>query len=225
MRALSLVVFDCDGTLVDSLHAIVHAMVTTFEEQRMTPPDADAVRGIVGLSVPEAVAALAPDADAATQLRLDHGFRAASVAYREAARCKEAPLYPGARAALERLEQAGTLMAVATGKARRGLEHMLDSHDLRRHFIATQTADDAPSKPHPGMLENCERLSGADPAGMVMIGDTSFDMAMAKNFGCAALGVNWGYHDVATLRRSGADLVIDDFAELDAALETLRRTM
>lgn len=225
MSQLSLVVFDCDGTLVDSLHAIIHAMVTAFEGERMTPPGADAVRGIVGLSVPEAVAALAPGADAAQQLRLDHAFRAASIAYREAARGKDAPLYPGARAALERLEASGTLMAVATGKARRGLEHMLDTHDLRRHFVATQTADDAPSKPHPGMLENCERLTGAERAGIVMIGDTSFDITMAKNFGCAALGVSWGYHDVETLRRSGADLVIDDFSELDAALETLRRGM
>ena len=93
------------------------------------------------------------------------------------------PFFPGARAALERLDDGGYLMSIATGKARRGLNHMLDSHGLRPFFIGTQTADDAPSKPHPGMVLNCLAATGAQARDAVMVGDTEFDMAMARAAG------------------------------------------
>ena len=218
---MRLVVFDCDGTLVDSLFAIEHAMERAFAATGLEAPPAGAVRGIVGLSVPQAVAALAPGHPPETLAALDRAFRDASVAYRTANPGENGRLYPGARAALERLDAPETLMAVATGKARRGLEHVLDAFALRRHFTATQTADDAPSKPHPGMLANCERMTGIGPERTAMVGDTSFDMAMARAHGCTAIGVSWGYHAVETLLEAGAHRVIDDFADLDAALESL----
>lgn len=217
---MRLIVFDCDGTLIDSQAAIIHAMREAFAEVVRDPPSDDAIRGIVGLSVPQAVGALARGADAETLARLDAEFRRSSIAYRAANPGMSAPLYDGARDALDRLDATGALMAVATGKARRGLEHVFDVYDLRRYFVASQTADDAPSKPHPGMLENCERDTGASE--LVMIGDTSFDMTMARNHGCRTIGVTWGYHAPDTLREAGAERIIDDFAELDDALERLR---
>lgn len=214
-----LIVFDCDGTLLDSLFAIHHSMERAFASLSLAPPAPAAVRGIVGLSVPQAIAALAPGHPPDTLAALDRAFRDSALAFRATGPQADGQLYPGTREALERLDTPGTLMAVATGKARRGLEHTLDAFALRDYFIATQTADDAPSKPHPGMLENCERMTGIGPARTIMVGDTTFDIAMARAHGCRAVGVSWGYHPVAALREAGAHAVIDDFSELDAALE------
>ncbi len=216
-----LLVFDCDGTLIDSIHAIQHAMEEAFVSLSLTPPTAEAVRGIVGLSVPQAVSALAPGAGADILASLDAGFRASSLAYRAANPQSNGQLYPGTIEALKRVHTPETVMAVATGKARRGLEHVLDAFELRSFFTATQTADDAPSKPHPGMLENCERQTGIAAAQTVMIGDTTFDIEMARAHGCSAIGVSWGYHAVDLLYAAGAHIVIDDFGDLDAALESL----
>ena len=214
--SLRLIVFDCDGTLVDSQAAIIHAMREAFEGAGLLPPSDDEIRGIVGLSVPQAVAALAPGQGGDVLAKIDGGFRESSIAWRKRNPNESATFYDGARDCLDGLNAAGELLAVATGKARRGLDHLLDQSELRGHFIATQSADDAPSKPHPGMLENCARLTGADR--MVMIGDTSFDMLMAKSFGCHAIGVTWGYHSDAVLRDSGADVLVRDFDELNRAL-------
>ena len=183
-------------------------------------PTDDAIRGIVGLSVPQAVAALAPGQGSDVLSVIDASFRESSLAWRHANPDESATFYAGARDCLDRLNAAGELLAIATGKARRGLDHLLDQSELRGHFVATQSADDAPSKPHPGMLENCARLTGADS--MVMIGDTSFDMLMAKSFGCHAIGVTWGYHSNDILRESGADILVNDFDALDRALADLR---
>ena len=221
MSTLKLAVFDCDGTLLDSLSAICEAMEIAFTGLERDAPSADAVRGIVGLSVPQAIVALAPHETPEIQQRLDQAFRYASLELRKAGAEADGTLYPGTRDALKRLEATGVLMGVATGKARRGLEHTLDVHALRSFFTATQSADDAPSKPHPGMLENCERLTGVLPKDMVMIGDTTFDMLMAKSYGCPAIGVTWGYHPVEALRETGADIVIDSFDALDNALNSL----
>lgn len=211
-----LIVFDCDGTLVDSQVAIIHAMREAFDGAELPLPSDDAIRGIVGLSVPQAVAALAPGQGKDVLSIIDTGFRKSSIAWRQANPNESASFYPGARDCLDSLNSAGELLAVATGKARRGLDHLLDQSELRGHFVATQSADDAPSKPHPGMLENCARLTGAER--MVMVGDTSFDMLMAKSFGCHAIGVTWGYHSDAVLRDSGADVLVRDFVELESAL-------
>jgi len=216
---LRLVVFDCDGTLVDSLFAIQHAMERAFEAVGLDAPEPAAVRGIVGLSVPQAVAALGPGLPPETLAALDRAFRDSALAHRASGPEADGQLYPGTREALVRLNTPETLMAVATGKARRGLEHTLDAFALRPFFIATQTADDAPSKPHPGMLENCERMTGITPARTVMVGDTTFDISMARAHGCTAIGVSWGYHSVDALHAAGAHVIIDDFADLDSALE------
>ncbi|MEL6318013.1 MAG: HAD-IA family hydrolase, partial [Pseudomonadota bacterium] len=135
-----------------------------------------------------------------------------------------APLYPGARACIERLRRDETLLlSVATGKARRGLDHTLGAHGLEGVFIATQTCSENPGKPHPGMIESCLAATGVAAADAVMIGDTVFDMEMAANAGVAAIGVAWGYHAAEELADAGAREIVSDFDALGRALEALWR--
>lgn len=219
---MKLVIFDVDGTLIDSQAFIVAAMTAAFEAESLPVPPRDAVLSIIGLSLPLAIARLAPGVDANGLPRLVDVYKAQFMRLRaenggEAA----APLYPGARAALTRLQQRGLLLSVATGKARRGLEHALDGHDLRGFFAATQTADDAPSKPDPGMVLNTLSRLNVPPHEAVMVGDTTYDIEMARAAGVAAIGVTWGYHPSAALMAAGAATVIQHFDALDAAVEAL----
>jgi phosphoglycolate phosphatase len=217
-----LVVFDVDGTLVDSQHVILDAMAGAFAALGRPMPAREAVLGVVGLSLPEAMAALAPHLPEADTLALAGHYRDRFVAQRAGGAEAHAPLYPGARDALERLTaRPDTLLGVATGKARRGLDHVFAIHGLARFFATAQTADHHPSKPHPSMLFAALAETGCEAAAAVMVGDTEFDMAMGRAAGLATVGVAWGYHPRARLLAAGADLVIDDFAALDAALARL----
>jgi phosphoglycolate phosphatase len=216
--ALELVIFDVDGTLIDSLALIDASMAEAFAAAGREPPTVDRTRAIVGLSLPIAIGRLDPSLDARALETVVAAYKRAFVALRAAGgEIGAAPLFPGARAALDRIDGRGALLGVATGKARRGLEHILDGHGLRDLFVTTQTADDAPSKPHPGMVFNALRATGADRAAMV--GDTSFDMEMARAAGVAAIGVAWGCHHADALRAAGAAEIIETFEDLDRALE------
>lgn len=219
-----LVVFDVDGTLIDSQHLIVAAMETAFAARGVAAPAREEILGIVGLSLAAAVATLRPDLPEEEVEALAEGYRQEFVAQRARGGAEaHAPLYPGARAALDRLAaDPAVSLGVATGKARRGLDHVLMSHGLEGMFATMQTADDHPSKPHPSMLETALRETGFEADQAVMIGDTEFDILMGKAAGFATIGVAWGYHPRARLRAAGADLVIEDFAALDGALLRLR---
>lgn len=218
-----LIVFDMDGTLVDSQHLILEAMQVAFDFLGETMPPRETALSVVGLSLPEAMAALLPHLPAAETLRVADRYREHFVARRlEGAAEAVAPLYPGAAAALARLDAAPeTLLGVATGKARRGLDHLLDAHDLRQRFATLQTADGHPSKPHPSMLLAALAESGVAPDRAAMVGDTEYDIAMGRAAGMRTVGVAWGYHPTERLAAAGADVVIRDFAELDAALAGL----
>ena len=215
---IRLAVFDCDGTLVDGQAAVCDAMDAAFAAHGLPAPDRHLVRRSVGLSLPQAVRALVPDADEALQQGLDQAYRGAFRAAREAGQLVE-PLYAGVRELLDALRDDGWLLAVATGKSDRGLEHCLATHGLSRHFISLQTADRHPSKPHPAMLDAALFEARALPASAVMIGDTAYDMVMAVNAGVRALGVDWGYHTPAELSEAGAETVARDPLHL---LELLR---
>lgn len=219
MARLRLAVFDCDGTLVDSQHMIVAAMVEAFAGQRMPAPDPRLVRRVVGLSLPEAVARLLPEADPALVLSLSDQYKAAFRRLREGG--GREPLYKGAREAVEILVDRGYILGIATGKSRRGLHAALAHHKLTSFFSTLQTADDAPGKPHPAMLEQAMAAAGADPRETIMIGDTTFDMIMARAARTAAVGVSWGYHEAAELKGEGAAAVVDDFADLAPVLDGL----
>ena len=123
-------------------------------------------------------------------------------------------MFDGALEAVHHLNDAGYLLSAATGKSRAGLRRFLDAQDIAHLFLATQTADDAPSKPHPQMVLNCLNGTGVDASNAVMIGDTEFDMAMGRAAGTRAIGVRWGYHEDARVLRGGAERMVDSFAEL-----------
>jgi len=216
---MKLVLFDCDGTLVDSHHNIATAMRQAFEAVGVPYPGDDATRRVIGLSLPEAIRPLAPDAGPETWDRLSDAYREAFFALRQAPDFHE-PLFPGAREAIETLaERDDVLLGIATGKARRGLEVLLERFGLRDFFVTTQTADDAPSKPHPGMILKAMEETGADPARTVLVGDTTHDMLMAANAGTRGLGVEWGYHPSDELRRAGAREIASRFNDVPPLVE------
>jgi phosphoglycolate phosphatase len=213
---VKLAVFDCDGTLVDGQAAVCEAMETAFAEAGLPIPPRNDIRRIVGLSLPQAVRRLAPDADRSTQEAAVNAYKAAFRATREQGRLEE-PLFEGLRELLTELRERGWDLAVATGKSNRGLVACLSGHGIDALFGSLQTADRHPSKPHPAMLEAALAEFGASADEAVMIGDTSFDMAMARAAGVRALGVAWGYHSPAELREAGAEAVavsVDQLKEL-----------
>ena len=215
MSELRLIVFDVDGTLVDSEAHILAAAKHGFQGLGLPVPPREEVLNIVGLSLPEAIAKLTPDQDVATQAALVDGYKSGYMALRSAETEELSPLFPGAMTALDTLQtQPMTLLGIATGNSRRGLTHLLDRRDLNGHFVTLQVADDHPSKPHPSMLMQSLADTGATAQNSFMVGDTEYDMEMAKAAGFQAIGVSWGHHSVQRLVRSGADVIVDDFTEL-----------
>lgn len=213
---MKLVVFDVDGTLIDSQHMIVAAMTAGFEHAGLVPVARETVLSIVGLSLPMAVAALAPEASAHDQGRVVEGYRSA---YLRGRMHQDAALYPGAQDCLDALAARDDLMlAVATGKARRGLDALIDCHGWHGRFVSLQTADFHPSKPHPAMLQAALDEAGVEASRAVMVGDTEFDVAMGVAAGARAFGVAWGYHPPARLVAAGAALVAPDYPALTRAL-------
>jgi phosphoglycolate phosphatase len=210
---LRLAIFDCDGTLVDSQADIIHAMEASFAAHGLPAPPQAEIRRIVGLSLHEALRMLHPDLEEATRASLVSGYKDAFRA-RRAAGAVDEPLYDGIAGLIADLDAAGWLLGVATGKSDRGLAHCLERHGLTRHFVTLQTADRHPSKPDPSMIEACLDATRAQPQHTVMIGDTTYDMAMAVNAGVRAIGVDWGYHPPADLLAAGASAVATSMADL-----------
>jgi len=222
---LKLVIFDVDGTLIDSQHAIIAAMERAFAGSGRALPTRAEVLGVVGLSLPEAVARLLPGLGADDVAEAVARYRSAYFAMREEqGSASTAPMFPGARNAIEALHaRPEVLLGVATGAARRGLDHVFAAHDLDPYFVTRQTADTHPSKPHPAMIEAALAETGVAPDHAAMVGDTTFDMDMACAAGVVPIGVSWGYHPAEALMAAGAKQVIDDFRALPAVLDDLWR--
>jgi phosphoglycolate phosphatase len=208
-----LAVFDCDGTLVDSGHNICLAMEECFARADLPPPPRERTRRVVGLSLVEAMRAMVPEAEPHIHVALAEDYKQAFGRLRGRGLVEE-PLYEGVVELIDALEAGGWLLGVATGKSDRGLAFCLDHHGLSQRFVTLQTADRHPSKPHPSMLERAMADAGAGPATTLMIGDTSYDMAMARAAGATAIGVAWGYHDAEELRAAGADYVASHPADI-----------
>lgn len=208
-----LVVFDCDGTLVDSQHSICAAMVRAFEGAKLPPPDRQAILSVVGLSLPRAIARLLPDEAADFHDHLSDAYKRAFHDLRRNEAVSE-PLYPGMADLIAALEAQGWLLGVATGKSDRGLDLCLAHHGLREKFVTLQTADRHPSKPHPSMLIEAMAEAGAAPETTVMIGDTVFDIDMGIAAGVRSIGVGWGYHAPEALWAAGAHAVAMDSVAL-----------
>jgi phosphoglycolate phosphatase len=205
---LRLALFDCDGTLVDSQHSIVAAMEAAFLAFDLAPPPAMQVRRVIGLSLEEAIARLLPDDCGRDPRQLAEVYKQVFRQNRLAG-VHEDPLFPGMVAALDALDRAGVLLGIVTGKTRRGLDAVLERHGLKGRFVTLQTADIGPGKPDPAMVLRALGETGADSRETVVIGDTSFDILMARAARTRSIGVSWGYHHPGDLLEAGADKLVD----------------
>lgn len=215
-KLVQLAVFDLDGTLVDSRRSIGEAMRMAFEALNLPAPNYEQTRQIVGLSLEPAIARLAPDLPRSFYPRLADAYRDAFISNRAAGLTE--PLYDGTLELLTQLKAEGWALGIATGKARRGVDAFLERHHFKSLFDAAFCADDGPGKPDPHMLNlnmNALRLTHNVT---IMIGDTSFDMAMARAAGCYAQGVTWGFHTHEEVEAGGAHHIAGDFAQLRDAL-------
>lgn len=200
-------------------------MRRAFSRMDLPAPTNGQTRSIIGLSLDKAVATIAPGLSPSEVAAGVEFYRQSFIEMRaESGAEATAPMYPGAREALERLHlQDNTLMGVATGKARRGLDHAYVSHRIGQYFVTHQTADGHPSKPHPSMLYQALNDTGVEAEHAVMIGDTEFDIAMGKAAGFATIGVSWGYHPLERLKAAAPDVIIGTYDDLDETLENIWR--
>ncbi|MBZ9568693.1 MULTISPECIES: HAD-IA family hydrolase [Modicisalibacter] len=204
-----LVIFDWDGTLVDSEARIVSCMQAAAEEIGWTPLSREAVRDIIGLGLPEAIARLCPGIDARRAEALRAGYARRFVAADQS----PTPFFPGVEAGLGRLRRSpATRLAVATGKSRRGLDRALATTGAGGWFHATRTADETRSKPDPRMLEELLIETGVAASEALMIGDTEYDMAMARSLGMDRVAVTYGVHAPERLAQCEPTFTADDFA-------------
>ncbi|MFL1875631.1 HAD-IA family hydrolase [Hansschlegelia beijingensis] len=218
---MKLVIFDVDGTLLDSQHAIVAAMAEAYLQHGLPAPTREAVRAIVGLSVAEAVAELSAEASDHPLQDIGEAFKRSFMESRRSSPDGMA-LYPGALEIIGALAaRQDVLLGLATGNSRRGVAHFLERFGLEDRFVTRQTADDAPSKPHPAMVLQAVAEAGVAAECAVMIGDTTFDMEMARAAGARAIGVAWGYHPRERLLAAGAETILESFEELPGVLGLL----
>ena len=211
-----LVIFDVDGTLVDSQLFIIEAQRRAFAAHRMAPVSREQALSIVGLSLREAFVVLAgPDAPVDS---LAEAYRAAWTDMRGDPAFTD-PLYEGARETIEGLAMRDDIiLGIATGKSRRGVAHLLEAQGWESIFATIQTADTNASKPAPAMILKALAETGTAAADAVMVGDTTFDMAMARSADVQAIGVAWGYHRVDALEAAGASRIVASFAALREVL-------
>ncbi len=216
--ALRLAVFDLDGTLVDSVHMIVAAMTDGFAALDLPAPDPAKVRRIIGLPLEIAISRLEPSLDPAACGHVAESYKGAFAALRAAGEGGEA-LFPDVARTLAALDAAGWLLAIATSKSMRGLTATLANFGLAHHFVTLRTADHGPAKPAPDMLLSALHETGVDAGDAIMIGDTTYDMEMARAARVAAIGVGWGYHPVEDLRATGAAAIAPSMSALPALAE------
>jgi len=216
----SLAVFDCDGTIVDSQHVIVSTATAAWRSFGLEDPNPVEVRQVVGLPLVEAIGRLLPENSPDDHVAIAERYRDAFQARRSDQDLHE-PLYEGAAEVLQKLDSAGVLLAIATGKGRRGLDAVLERHGLREYFIVLKTADDGPGKPNPAILLDAMSETGVPANRTAMIGDTVFDIKMACAARTHAVGVSWGYHETDALWQAGADHVVERFSQLPELLQSI----
>jgi len=216
------IVFDWDGTIVDSTGAIADSIRAAARDLELEEPNAQQASHVIGLGLQDALRLAVPSLPPERLREFVERYR---VHY--FGRDPLLKLFEGVREMLDALRESGIAMGVATGKSRVGLERAFDQTGLRRHFDATRCADEGEPKPHPWMLKDlCEEL-GFEPSRTLMIGDTTHDHGMAKSAGALFSGVGYGAHPRETLLAAGVDPVHDSVQELGAWLETtlLRKIM
>lgn len=221
--SLKLVLFDCDGTLVNSGHGIIDCMQHAFVAAGHAAPAPSEVLHVVGLSLPQAIYGIRADLAAKDAEIIEESYKARFKQQRLAGELDQ-PLYAGAVATIKQLNDAGYLLGVATGKSRRGLDAVLAAHGLASQFVTLQTADRVRAgKPAPDMvLQACDE-TGVDPSAVIVVGDTTYDLEMAHNAGAAAIGVTWGYHPEDLLLETGCRHIARQFDDVPGFVEDLYR--
>lgn len=213
-RRFDLIVFDWDGTLMDSTGAIVASITAAATDLGIEPPTEERARHIIGLGLIDALRHALPDLPAERYQELAQRYR-----YHYLARDQDLLLFDGVDQLLVELAAAGHMLAVATGKTRPGLNRALEVSGLGAHFHGSRCADECHSKPHPQMLEELMVEFGVEPAATLMIGDTTHDLQMANNAGVQALGVAYGAHPRASLEAQAPLFCAGSVAELAAWLK------
>ena len=213
-KPFELLVFDWDGTLMDSVAHIVASMERAIDDLDLPELPHDELRDVIGLGLSEAIARLFPAIEADLQRQLADQYRYHFLA--------DDPCFPfeGAEEVLRELNRQGYLMAVATGKGRRGLDRVLDSTGFRPLFDITRCADETRSKPHPQMLQEIMAVLDVEPVRTLMIGDTEYDLQMANNAGAVALGWSYGVHAVERLHAHSPSGCLDAIRELPDWLDS-----
>ena len=213
-----LLIFDWDGTLANSIGRIVESMHVASTRSGLQLCSDLAVKGIIGLGLPEAIRTLYP------QIADDElvAFREHYADHYIALEAEPSPLFDGVVQSLEAFRADGYQLAVATGKARRGLDRVLKAHDWEDYFDITRAADETASKPHPLMLEQILAHCGASPRQALMVGDASFDLMMARNAGMDSVAVSYGAQSAEALQSYEPRVTIDHFSQLQAWLSRAR---
>jgi len=217
---IRLIVFDCDGTLIDSQHNIIAAVQRLFASIGQTPPPTELIRRQVGLSAEAAIAGLLPDAEPRMHAEVFAAFQRLRSSLQQNPRLPE-PVFPGIPELIEHLDHPAVFLGIATGKGYASLQAVLAEHGWSRRFHTLQTGDRRRGKPHPEMMLQAMAETGVAPEAAVMLGDTAFDIEMARAAGSRAIGVSWGYHARADLTQAGAEAIIDHPSELFGALRSL----
>lgn len=219
---MDLIIFDLDGTLINSEAILLAAQRETFARHGLTHPGREAGLGVIGLSLEIALAQLAGDAGIAPVLAESYKEVFGDMRRRAEAEPElDEPLFPGVQRMLDQLAaKPGLKLGIATGKSRRGLEYIVERHGWNGLFETTQSADDAPSKPHPGMILNAIAETGAAPHRTAMVGDSSFDIEMAVAAGVRPVAVAWGFQPPASLLALGATHLLQSCDDIHALFES-----
>lgn len=218
--SLRLAIWDVDGTIVDSRKTISDCMDRAFERHGLKPPGYERTRTMVGLGLFEGIAELVePGTHEDMISALCASYKEAFVAHRSEPGFSE-QLYAGAMQSIRQLAADNWLLAIATGKSRRGLDAIFKTHDLEKYFETIWCADDGPGKPSPFMCLEAMGAVGAEPQETLMIGDAVHDMRMARAAGITAFGVTWGFGEGPELAASGAHKVHHTFEDLNVSLKT-----
>jgi len=220
MTAARLILFDCDGTLVDSHRHIIAVMQQAFVDCGLPVPDDAEITGVIGVSLDTAMVQMLPDTATANRQKIANIYRKL---YRDMP--SEHGLHTGVRSTLITLQKRGYALGIVTGKSLPGLRRVLDEFDLSRFFMVWRTADQCPSKPHPGMVNECMEEMGMERTQTTVVGDACVDMQMAAACGVRAIGVSFGAGSHDALMSAGAEDIVDCFDELRARFPPLRQSV